>query len=435
MEEFNSKYKISEISKKYLPIISIILLTFLLMVIFKYNKRNISRLIDEGKNNLVSFYTQNLKPLFASTEITNEDVFNFALYNTIPIDKENKKLLLVSNSDNNNQVFEVKPASYIPYTDNYERFVDYLELNSYQKLSVDSILGAYKKEIYLSILKNDKNALAISSQLGDLQKAILADLIAFSEKVNSNKTVQLFPLSNTNLDVVQLKSYANIAKEIPIKDFIVITPDTVFQAECEIDTKAFDKLSDIDLNKHIEAAGLKNSIRINVDLDRKLNENRRQNLNRAIEISHTIDSNVVKVVVPMPRIPRKPRISPVGVDDSIKVKLEKAAENLKMFSIKWESSSKGSNNKLHSKVTRFSKNGEPIRFHFNFDPEAFAKQALNFSKDNYKDWEKFGNKMDSFSRDFEKVLADSIKNTIKLRQDKFFKKKQSEAIAEKDSIQ
>ena len=103
-----------DLAKKYLPVSSLILLTILLMIFFRYKKNDIGRLIESGKENLISFYAQNLKPLFATTDISNEDVFNFALYQSIPIDKQNNKILTVTNQDADNQVYEIKPTVYNP---------------------------------------------------------------------------------------------------------------------------------------------------------------------------------------------------------------------------------------------------------------------------------------------------------------------------------
>lgn len=431
MEGKNNKYNFSLLTKRYLPIASIIFLTFLLMVFFRYNKRYFSRLMEEGKNNIVSFYAQSLKPLFESTEISNEDVFNFALYQTIPIDKENKKLLVVSNEDNNNQVFEVKTASYIPYTNNYERFIEYLELKPDQKHRADSILGAYKKEIYLSILKSGKDAIAINPQLGDLQKAVLADLIAFSEKENASKTYQLFPLNDKSIDVDKLTSFANIAKETTGKNFILITPDTVFQTAFSIDSKALDKLSDIDLNKNLAVSDIKDNFRINIGFDKPSNRKRKVNERLEPGIFHQIDSNFVKVVVPVTRIRR---INYPPFNDSIKVNLERTADKLKMFSVKWESNSIQHDKKIGPREPRIPKGREPIQFHFNFDPEAFAKYAANLSRGEYREWEKFGAKIDSIARSLEKTVSDSLKSSAKFQRERIIKKKQRRDIIQRDSI-
>ncbi|MBS3945759.1 MAG: hypothetical protein KGZ42_09700 [Melioribacter sp.] len=430
MEETNSKNRFNESVKRYLPVASIILLTFLLMVFFRFHKRSISKLIEEGKNNLISFYAQNLKPLFASTEITNEDVFNFALYQSLPIDKDNKKLLLVSHEGADNRVFEVKPASYIPYTDNYERFADYLELSPDEKYRVDSILGAYKKEIYLSVLKSDQNAIAINPQLGDLQKAVLADLIAFSEKVNRNKTYEIFPIKNKTFNVENLRSFAISAKEIPNNDYIFITPDTVFQTEFKFDTKAIEKLSDIDLNKHLAANNMKDNFRIEVDFDNTRKNREKIRIKPGTGIFHQMDSNKVRVIVPIPKIPT---IHYTRIEDSIKVNLEKTTDKLKMLSFKWESGSKEHPRGDVNNPPRPPRRGEPIQFHFNFNPEEFAKYAANIAKGNFKDLEKFGMVMDSLGKKLEKTFSDSLKREIK-NYERAMRKKQSVNINPRDTV-
>jgi len=420
MNDLNNKYSFNELIRKYIPLVGIILLTFLLMIFFKSNKNRISRLIEEGKNNLVAFYTQNLKPLFASTEITNEDVFNFALYQTLPLDKDKKKLLLVSEESNNNQIFEVKDATYIPYTNNYERFTDYLGLNSDQIYRVDSILGAYKKEIYLSVLKSDNNAIAINPKLSDLQKAILADLIAFSEKVNPPKTYNLFPLNEKSININNLISFANLTKEKANNDFIFITPDTVFQTKCEIDAKAFDKLPNNDLNKNLIVGNLRDNFHIKIDLS-KPSSSRQKDAKYDPRFFHQVDSNIVRVIVPMPKVPQ---ISYPKFDDSIKVKLEQTADRLKMYSVKWDMDPKTNPERRGRPGPKPLKRGEQFQFHFNFDPEALAKHAVNFSRGNYQNWDKLGVKADSFAKFLEKTISDSLKKSIRNQREKVLRKDQ-----------
>ncbi|MEW6506620.1 MAG: hypothetical protein AB1432_02615 [Bacteroidota bacterium] len=429
MEEFN-KNKFSELTKKYMPLAGIILLTLLLMIFFRFDKRNINGLIEEGKNNLAALYAKNLKPLFVSTEITNEDVFNFAIYQSLPIDKESNKLLLVSNEGKDNRVFEFKPAAYNPFTNNYERFVDYLELTSEQRLKVDSILGTYKKEIYLSVLKSDKNAIAINPQLSNLQKAALADLIAFSEKINKDKTLQLLTLGDNIFNVEQLRSYAATAKEILDNEYIFITPDTVFRTEFKIDTRGIEKLSNIDLNKHIVANNIKDNFKIEFKLDNHKKVKEKKRINPEAEIYHHVDSSIVKIVIPLPKISSEHYSQ---INDSIKINLEKAADRLKMLSIKWETVTNDYQKRSDTNIPGYSKRGEPIQFHFNFDPGAFAKYAENIAKGNYKDLEKFGIILDSAALQFGKNFSDSLIKKIK-NPDREMRKKRVVNAAPKETL-
>ena len=79
--------------KRLFPAAGIALLTIILLFYFKYNKSG--NLLEEGVGNIEDFYTQNLKPLFFNSEITNEEIFNFALYGNLPVDRNNNKIIQI----------------------------------------------------------------------------------------------------------------------------------------------------------------------------------------------------------------------------------------------------------------------------------------------------------------------------------------------------
>ena len=124
------------------------------MIFFKQNKRIIGHMFEEGKNNLLSFYSHNLKPLLFQTRISEEDVFNFALYRSLPLDKEKNKVLFISNDQPGNQIFEIKPATYNPNTQNYNTFIQYLGMNKIEKAKSDTDKNKLIKELQ-SVLAND----------------------------------------------------------------------------------------------------------------------------------------------------------------------------------------------------------------------------------------------------------------------------------------
>lgn len=430
MQEVNENKNLKEFIKKYLPVSSLIILTLFLMIFFRYNKRDINRLIEEGKNNLVSFYAQNLKPLFATTEISNEDVFNFALYQSLPIDKENNRVLLVSDEISGSQIYEIKPSTFNPNTYNYNSYADFLELSPVDKLKADSILNTYKKEIYLSILTNEKNALAINPKLGELQKAVLADLIAFSEQVNYEKANKLFQMQNKLLSGKNLTTFTASAKEFPGNDYIFITPDTVLQTEFEIDTREFDKLKDLELERKFAEGKLKN-IKIEYEPERTDRHSKR-NLKKGERIFvHQFDSNFVKVVIPFDDITA---YSSAVLNDSIKANLKKAADKLRMLTVNWEDPKNHYTGRSPIPPPKPPKNKESLEFQFNFNPQAFARQAIEMvSKGNIQDLEKFGAKMDSMAKAFEKQLSDSVKKRKEQYLNEHLPRKIKNKVLPKDS--
>lgn len=435
MENSNNRDKTKDLIKKYLPVSALIFLTILLMIIFKYNKRDIGRIIEKGKNNLVAFYAENLQPLFATTDISDEDVFNFALYQTLPIDKQNNKVLTVSELGTENQVYEVKPANYNLQTNNYQRFVDYLGLNSKEKEEADSILNLYKKEIYLSVLTNDKNTVAVSSKIGELQRAALADLLAFAHHVNPQKAWTIFPVQKDFND--EVKDFVISTKEIPQNEFLFITPDTAFQTVCTIDKEDLEnrinqklKVADAELPTPPEPPS-------DWNFDFRFREERTRNKRTdpkwtsSIVHVHKPDSNLFKVVIPIPEIALPPKIA-----DSVRIKLDLAAEKLRKLSFVLGNKNKAVG-KSRDRYTKNSRDEDGIELYFQDPIEIVGKTMEMLSQQDFSDWEEFGKKMDSFARSFAAGYSDSLLKNNKaaleaLKKSRKFKSKTPKAP--KDTI-
>lgn len=414
--ETHNVNRTKEFIKRYAPVSSFVLLTIILMIVFRMNKSDINRLIEKGKNNLTTFYAQNLKPLFASTEISNEDIFNFALYQNLPIDKEKNKVLLVSNEESGNQVYEIKPVLFNPETDNYQKFINYLSLNNIEKSKVDSILNSYKKAICLSVFTNDKNTVAISPKLGDVQKAVLADLVAFAQKSDYKKSQKLFPEQFSVDEENQLAGLIHSTKEIPQSEYIFITPDTVFKSWVKVDEKKIeDEIKKAEQHKSWARDGF-NNIKVDVEFDKEL----QKGLKAADKIvSMVSDSNFYKVI-----IPPMPELIPNAVNDSIKIKLDDVAKNLKKLSVNYGNRTRNKKNvaEVPPRPT------EPVRFEFNFvEPAAQIAEQVSraIAKHDFQNWEEFGTKMDSFANVFSKAFEDSIAKMSKGKTD-LYKKRSSQ---------
>ncbi len=403
MEQNNGKLK--GIVKKILPVSSLILLTLLLMIFFRHKKQDIGKFLEQGKNNLVSFYAQNLQPLFTTTDITNEDVFNFALYNSLPIDKGENKVLTISNQSGNNQVYEVKPLSYNSGTNNYQKFVEYLGLNSSQKDEADSILNLYKKELYLSVLMNDKNTIAVSSKISELQKAALADILNFARKVDAQKAWDIFPVQQGwDNDV---KNFIVSAKENTQNEFFFITPDTAFKTICTINpdelNKAVDEKIKLSDSQKQWSANASANWGFDFHFSQESNESNDYDKNTVkhnISIQHP-DSNSFKIIIPIPEIPQAPSF----VKDSIRIKLDQAAKRLRKLAIAFNHKEfdKSSKKKLTS-----SKNSNGEEYYFEDPTEIISKTIEIISQKNFKDWEDFGHKMDSIAEEFGDNYSNSM---------------------------
>jgi hypothetical protein len=433
MENMNQNNgKTTDYIKKYLPVSALILLTILLMVFFRLKKNDIGRLLEKGKNNLVSFYAQNLQPLFATTDISNEDVFNFALYQSLPIDKQNNKVLTISDQGSDNQVYEIKPIAYNPQTNNYEKFVQYLGLNQNQKEQADSILNLYKKELYLSVLMNNKNTVAVSSKIGELQKAALADMLNFARNVNPKKAWEIFPGQHEfNNDV---KHFIVSTQENPQNEFVFITPDTAFKTICTIDSKDLEKA----INLKIKSVATPNPPvtpeKANWGFDFSFSDESANKKSSGSKVKSIVsvrhpDSNFFKVVIPIPAIPLPPQ-----VDDSIRIKLDKAAKKLRNLSIVF-----GNREKELKKISERNsrQNKSDVELYFQDPTEIVGKTMEMLSKQNFKSWDEFGEKMDSIASSFAASYSDSLvkKNKTAIEALKNLKKnKFKTAETAKDSV-
>lgn len=392
--------------KKYLPYVFLALLTLALMFFFKYNKKEIGKILEEGKNNLLALYANNLQPLLVSTTITEEDVFNFALYQSLPLDKNKNKVLVINTDEPGSQVYEIRTAAFNSSTRNYETFVKYLGLNKNQKVTADSILNSYKKEIYASVFVSDKNSFAVNPRISQLQQAVLADLVSFSQKVNSKKAEEIFHKSFTRNDDTKMAGLISSARQNQNTqhEFLLFTPDTVAQTYAEWNQQKFNKqLEEIEKNKETALQKAK-EFDFKLDLAPYTKESEKQ-FQR--DYKFTVDSNTYKVVVPDTKFISK------TVADSIRIKLNEVASNLKKMSIELNKQKFKHSPSIKIPIPPTTKNGKPLEIEIVNPYEIINKTFEALSKSDPQTWERYGAKMDSVGRMYDKKMNDSVKMKIR----------------------
>lgn len=404
MESNTNPSKTGNVWRRYLPVAALILVTLALMIYFKTNKRNISKIIEEGKRNLVSFYSANLKPLLFKTEISNEDVFNFALYQNLPIDKENNKVLVVSNQPSGEDVYELKPAEIKTNTDNYGKFTQFLDLTDREKYIADSILASYKNEIYSSVLMNDNNTIAVSPKLAAIQQAAFADIVAFAQTVNRTKADELFRVQHNFSKDRNVYNMISEVKHSPDNNFIFITPDTIFQSQIQTDMHQL-KIEIAEAARQFEKqkqAGIEMPIKIKFDTG------------KIVEIpppppvpqTPGVPSDIYKVVYP-DKI--NARINTM-VYDSVRMALDQASEKLRELSIKMPKIR--INRGAASGAGTEGKQIPHLEFNLDFVPAVVGEAMNAFTKNKIGDekyWEEFGRKVDSLANAYNLEELDTAK--------------------------
>lgn len=289
---------------------------------FKSKKNNISNFLEDGKNNLVS-YLKEMNPLYAKTNITNEDLFNFAFYKSLPLDKNSNKVLVIEN-EGNKEIIEIKTIP-IKNTDNYNSYINYLDAKSTNKTKVDSILKSYKSKIYQNVFSSKNNAYAINPSIISIRENLLKDLLNISQKINPVKSVELFGKLNSNIAQIDIQKYS--------PNFLIITPDTVVETKINFDRKK--------LEKQIEK--LNENIVYENDINKpivKFRFNKESIGSEPDRIEYKIDSNFFRITINNNEIERS------IINDSLSKVLNQISEKIKQHSLKEKALSKKLND-LH----------------------------------------------------------------------------------------
>ena len=421
MENKNNIQNHSNKFRNFLPFAALFVLTAGLLFYFKENKQSVNEFIETGKDNLIGFYTQNLKPLLFKTDITNEDVFNFALYQNLPVDKEKNKVLQINYDENSgSQTYEIKPAEINKNTQNYKKFVEYLKLDKSSQTALDSILNSYKNELYTSVLYNDRNTFAVSSKVSLLRDAILADLMAFAQNKSADNTGEpiSFNYKYNSADIRNAIDEIKLAKDQAINDFIIFTPDSVFQLECEIDKEKFNE----DMAAmHWDLEKVRNELK-DMQLDIKINQIPHTDFDKEFEKNNKInlDSNYYKAVIPKNFMVKG--MKDLADVEELTSNIEKLTSQIHKINFQTDK------NKLKIKMGHFDDSDSAFSFEFNLDglEEMIQNSVKGIDEKSIKDWEEFGLKMDSAANSFEFHYKDSSINFDKKKFKKEMEKIKSE---------
>jgi len=351
---------------KFLPYFGLAALTVALMFFFKYNNYRVDDFIEDNKDGLTSFYTANLKPLFVSNELSKEDVFNFAYYQNLPIDKENNRVLFIKDDPDNGEVFEVKRAMVKENTDNYTKFKEHFNLDTKELAIADSILDSYKDEIYSSVWTNEQNTIAVSPRLPDLRRLILADLMEHIQKITGDKKL------NIPIDLVGLAKLEELFYNNKSKDFIFIASDTVFKSAVGLDRAQ--------LKNQIVMSYKQNGFEFNFPIvppppSPPLGEKNNSNKKDALITKYVFDGEQIKVYS----------------QDPNRIKIEVPTNSKEIGNIKLEFNIQELTNDLNRTLRETAKNNDS------------------------KKWEEFGLKWDSIGNMYSKMVKDSVQRKYKMK--------------------
>jgi len=292
-------------SRKWIPAVGFGVVTVLLMFVFRYNPDVINNIVKEQHSNLAGFYKENLKPLLFSADLTNEDIFNFAFYHRLPLNKNQNQVLQLGYSGDGKEFFEIK-KNHTPVTEgNYEKFLAILNLNPGEKRQMDSILESYRDELEMQILANEKHTVAINPNLWNYNKAIAADLISFAKEANMAELAKILPADLPSVySPVSVRKIVAEVKSVKPAEFIFITPDTIFSDEYAFDKQKMRKEIK-QMREELKYAGneMRRNFAVTVKVDGKIAKMQKE---QSKNFNIYIDSNMCHVQLAGVNVPTIP---------------------------------------------------------------------------------------------------------------------------------
>lgn len=236
---------------KWSPAIGLAFVTIIIMVVLKSNPELFNNLIEAQKSNIAGFYKENLQPLLFAADLNKEDIFNFAMYKKLPLDKDDRQILHIDYDKAGKEFFEIKSGEPNQDENNFEKFIVALNLDDVEKKQIDSIMNQYAEELESQVLINKNNTVAINSNLWNYQRAIQSDLLAFAEKSNKQEFQKLVPKTVSYSNSRDVVLAVNEMRNTRNKNYIFLTSDSVFSEPIEYNLDEY-KLRLVELKNELK---------------------------------------------------------------------------------------------------------------------------------------------------------------------------------------
>ena len=347
---------------------SIIVFTVILLVVFKYQQSQEKS--NENVDFFSQFYSETIKPIFTSKTFDKKDVVNFAFSGNLLLDEDENKVLQLKSDLAGKEIISIKKDGVIHTEDNYQNFINGLNLNNEQKVEFDSILDNYSKILAQSIYKDENNFFAIDPNIGTVKAALNKDLSNFVKKGKNENISKSYAFR----DLLK-KNYKKSTN-----NYFVFTSDTVLLRQY----KNIDEM-----NKNLAI----NQKMLEIEKVKYLNEKHLQ-LNEQ-DFSVYVDSNLINITLN-------------GVSN-MKSKSNDKNDNGLSFSLKI------SDEEVGKPFINFSySDGETdakMEMNANNVEGAVSNSIKMYSGKNLDEWIEFGIKMDSISKNIEKKKNVANKKT------------------------
>lgn len=235
------KHGVSAFFSSRKPALVLATFTLVFLVVFKFQPNLFDEVLENNKANLASFYAKNLMPLISATNLTNDDVLNFAFNKYLPINKDEKQVISFGKNAQGEQIIEVKTADVAGMPLSMDTFAKTFGLNQEQKKEANKILERYTDKIAAAVLVNDKNSVAVNASLWGYHDQLRKELLGYVSQVNSAAFKHIMPNGSAELIAAADKAAEAIERSPASNYYYYISPDTFFASQLPVDTDGIDQ--------------------------------------------------------------------------------------------------------------------------------------------------------------------------------------------------
>ncbi|MEX2116501.1 MAG: hypothetical protein WEB37_06425 [Bacteroidota bacterium] len=230
--------------RKYLPVASVMgILAFVALGVTLFVQREpLLQYLSEKSAVVQEVYESSIlkgsvMPLFAN--IGNDDVLQYALFGTLPLDKESETALRVDEGSTEGYRIEVGlTGEQVRPRVTVHELLEELRPSVIQADMIDSVLGDARRQIEQAVFYSENNALAIDPELTRLNRVVLtriASVLAPAQRVRFDKFLvernATYAIAAGHRDAPEPPDAPTPHIAGAPKDFIVITPDSFVVAE------------------------------------------------------------------------------------------------------------------------------------------------------------------------------------------------------------
>jgi hypothetical protein len=217
------------------PALSFVVVCIVAFGIFKFQPNLFHKAASSGNVEYATLSSANLKPLLFATDLTPEDIFNFALNKYLPINKSNKQILRLGTDASGEEYLEVKYADSFRGNSSFDEFVKGLGLSSSQKSAVVNILDKFSDKIASAVLINDKNTIAVNSQLWQYHDQLRTEILSYAANTSESARKKILAYE-PNFHQTLARTNAALAEKAgnSSNHYLCISPDSVFETAINV---------------------------------------------------------------------------------------------------------------------------------------------------------------------------------------------------------